>query len=62
MNQAVEDGVGEGGVADHVVPSVDGQLARHDSCFATIAFVDDLHQVAALRRGQLLGPPIVEIP
>ena len=62
MNQAVEDGVGEGGVAYHVVPCVDGQLAGDDGGLAAITFVDDLHQVAALRRGQLLGPPIVEIP
>ena len=47
-------------LADHVVPSVDGQLTGDDGGLAAIAFIDDLHEVAALRGGQLLGSPVVE--
>ena len=30
VDEAVEDGIGEGGLADHLVPGVDGQLAGDD--------------------------------
>lgn len=30
MHQPVEDGVSEGGIADHLVPVLDRQLTRHE--------------------------------
>lgn len=49
VNDAIEDGVGEGGFTDDVMPSLDGQLAGDHGCTAAIPFFDDFHQVAALR-------------
>ena len=45
VHEAVENRVGEGRVADHVVPRVHGELAGDDGCLATVAVVDDLEQV-----------------
>ena len=49
MDEADEDGVGVGGVADDVVPSVDGQLGG-DHCRApSVAFLQDLQMVIRSR-------------
>jgi hypothetical protein len=37
----IEDGVGEGGLADHVVPFVDGELAGDQRRAAAITLLDD---------------------
>lgn len=52
MHQAVEDGVGERGIADDLVPMFDGQLAGHDGGLAAIAILNDLQEIAALLGGQ----------
>ena len=46
MNEAVQDGVAEGWVADNVVPMFDGDLAGDDGGGATVAIIKDLQQVA----------------
>ena len=48
VDEAVEDGVGDGRVGDHIVPAVDWQLAGDDGAGAAVAVVDDLQDVAAL--------------
>jgi hypothetical protein len=40
VNEAVEDGVGKGGVADEGMPFVDGDLAGEDRRAATVAFLE----------------------
>ena len=50
MHQPVQDGVGDGGIGDHLVPVLDGQLAGHDGTAATMSIVDDLQEVAPLIR------------
>lgn len=60
MDQAVEDGVGEGRIADHVVPVIDGHLACDDSGSFLIAVLDDLEEITALLVAKLLRPPVVE--
>src|SRR6266478_8627828 len=51
VDDPVEDGVGEGGLADQVVPAVDRDLAGDQGGAATVAFFDDFQHVVAL-----LGP------
>jgi hypothetical protein len=58
--EAVEDGVGEGGIADQAVPFVDGQLARDEGGFATMPVIEDLEEVPALVRSERREAPIVE--
>ena len=52
VDDAVEDRVGEGGLVDDGVPSLDGQLAGDDDRSGAVAVLDDFHEIAALRRGQ----------
>ena len=47
VDDAVEDGVGEGGIADHIVPAVDWELTGDQGSAAAVAFFGDL----ALARG-----------
>ena len=48
MEEAVADGVGDGGVADVVVPLRGWDLAGEDGGAVSIAVLDDLEEVAAL--------------
>ena len=60
MDEAVEDGVGVGWVADDFVPSVDGQL-RGDHCrAAAVAFLQDLQKVMAGARVERRQAPVVQ--
>ena len=45
MNEAVEDGVGVGGIANDLVPGCYGKLGGDDCRPAPIAFFEDLKQV-----------------
>jgi hypothetical protein len=60
MDQAVEDGVGVGGMADQRVPLIDGKLAGDDGGAAAIAILQDLQQVVAGRGVERLEAPVVE--
>ena len=60
VDEPVEDGIGEGGAADDVVPGVDGQLAGDDGGGAAVSVLEDLEQVAAFVRGEGGEAPIVQ--
>jgi hypothetical protein len=60
VQETVEDGVGDGGIADDLVPAIHGQLAGDDGGASLVAILDDLEQVAALLVVELLGSPVVE--
>jgi hypothetical protein len=45
VNDAIEDGVGVGGIADQLVPFVDGDLAGDDRRSAAVALLENLKQV-----------------
>ena len=46
VNEAVEDGVGDGRVADDVMPMFDGDLAGDDRRATAMAVVNDLEKIA----------------
>jgi len=46
VDQPVQDGIGQGGVADGGMPVFDGQLAGHDGRARSVAVVEHLKQVA----------------
>ena len=48
VDEPVEDGVGDGGVGDRLVPVIDWQLAGHDGRAAIVPIVDDLQEIATL--------------
>jgi hypothetical protein len=58
--QAVEDGVGAGGLVDDIVPCLDRKRAGDDRRSGGVAILDDFHQVAALAGGQAFGSPVVQ--
>ena len=60
VHEAVEHGVGDGGVADEVVPGLDRSLAGDDGGATTVSVLDDLKDVATLVGIELLVAPVVE--
>ncbi len=60
VDDAIEDGVGQGGIADDLVPALDRQLAGDQQRAGVVAVLDDLEQIAALLGAERLGSPIVE--
>ena len=60
VNDAVEDGVGERGNADQVMPAVDGNLAGDDERALVVAILDDFEQIARLIGGERFGSPIIQ--
>src|ERR1035438_7406955 len=60
VNEAVEDGVGEGRIADDVAPLIDRDLAGDEGGAPSVAVLEDLEQVDALRLGEDLQSPVVE--
>ena len=60
MNEAVQDGVAQGGVTDDVVPMFDGDLAGDDGRGATVAIIKDLQQVAPFGRIENRQAPVIE--
>src|SRR6059036_3296188 len=60
VQQAVADRVGQGRLAEVVVPLGGWQLARDDSRVGAIAILQDLEEVAALRILDRRQPPVVD--
>src|SRR5829696_4389304 len=60
MDDAVEDGVGDGRFADDVVPTIDRDLAGDEGGAAAAALLDDLQEIAPLVGPERLEPPVVE--
>jgi hypothetical protein len=50
MNDAVQDGIPEGGVPDEFMPAVHGNLAGHQQHPLFVAVVDDPAGCAAIQR------------
>ena len=60
VNEAIQDSVAEGGVADNVVPMFDRDLADDDGRGATVAIIKDRQKVAPfVWRQQFLGSAVI---
>src|SRR5512146_222558 len=59
VDDAIEDGVGEGRLADQVVPAVDRDLAGDQRGAAAVAVLDDFQHIMALLGSQWLEAPIL---
>jgi hypothetical protein len=44
VNEAIQDGIGEGGVGDVVMPVIDGELAGHEGGAGAVSFLDDFEK------------------
>ncbi|KKN82455.1 hypothetical protein LCGC14_0308770 [marine sediment metagenome] len=60
VDEAIEDGVGIGRIADDLVPSLDGDLAGDDGRLSAVSFFEDLQEIVALGIVERLKAPIVE--
>ena len=60
VDEAVEDGVGQGGVANDLVPVVDGNLAGDEGGASVVAVFNDLEEVASLFVRQARLPPVIQ--
>ena len=60
VDEAVEDGVGIGRIADHLVPFVDRDLAGQDGRAAAVAFFEDFVEIAAGAGIERIEAPIIE--
>ena len=60
VHQAVEDGIGEGGVADAVVPFFGRQLTGSECGACAVAVFQDFQQVTALLCVQFDQAPVIE--
>src|SRR2546430_11765074 len=60
MDDAIENGVGQGGIANDLMPAIDRDLAGDQQGSPVVAIIDDLEQIAALLGIERLRPPIVD--
>lgn len=60
VEQTVEDGVGDGGVADGVMPEFQGELTGHERGAATLAVVEDFQEVTVLGILKFFHAPVVD--
>src|SRR5512146_2767034 len=60
MNEAIEDGVGERGIANVVMPVADGQLAGHDASASAGAIIEQLEQIVAFPRSDRRDGKVVD--
>ena len=60
VDEAIEDGVGEGRITDCGVPGVDRQLAGDDGRGAAMSVIHDLEEIAPLLGCKGREAPIVE--
>jgi hypothetical protein len=60
VDDAIEDGVGQGRIADQIMPSIDRDLAGDQRGTSAVPFLGDLQEVAALFRTERFQPPIVQ--
>ena len=60
VDNAVADGVGDGRIADVVVPFCHRQLTGHDSRFQVVAVIHDFRQVTALVLVHAYQSPVID--
>jgi hypothetical protein len=60
VDEAIEDGIGEGRIADEIVPRFDGELAGYQRRRAAMPILDDLHEIVALASVEAVGTEVVE--
>ena len=51
VDEAIQDGVSDRGIADVFVPVIDGKLSGHDGGSAAVSVLDDLQEISALWGG-----------
>ena len=60
VNEAVEDGVGIGRIADDFMPTIDGKLRGYHGGTASIAIFEDFKEIMPGGGIERLQPPVVK--
>src|SRR6266446_1705508 len=60
MDDAVENGVSQGGIANDFMPAIGRELAGDQQGSPVVAIVDDLEQITTLFGIERFRPPIVD--
>lgn len=60
VNEAIQNGIGDGGVRDEVMPFGHGGLSGDDGGFAPVALLDDFEEMEALLVRQAMRAEVVE--
>ena len=60
VDEAIQDGVGVGGVAYGLMPAIHGKLGRDDCGAASVSLLEDFEEVVASARIERLQAPVVE--
>ena len=60
MDNAVEDGIGEGGILNLRMPLVDGELGGKETGSAAVAVIKEVEEVAGLVGGQGISEPLIK--
>jgi hypothetical protein len=59
VNETIEDCVGNRGVADGVMPQIDGKLAGYKRCPSPLAVIKDLEEIAVISVLERLHAPVI---
>ena len=60
VHEAVEDRIGEGGIADRIVPVIERELAGDEGRVQRVTVFEDLEQVTSMLVGDGAGAEVVE--
>ncbi len=60
VDEAVEDGVAEGWIADDIMPVIDRHLGGDERGSVAMWVIEQLEQIATLLGGELGQPPVIE--
>jgi len=60
VDDAIEDSVSDGRLADHVMPSRHGELGGDQCRFPAVAFLEDLEQIKALLIVETMRSPVIK--
>jgi len=60
MNEAIEDGITEGGVADDVMPVIDGELAGDECRALSVTVLEHFEEISAFGLGEGLESEVVD--
>lgn len=60
VDEAVQDRIAECGVADDLVPVVEGELARHERGAPSVAVLEHFQEISSLRVRERGEPEVVE--
>ena len=60
VNDTIEDGIGNGGIADDLVPVFERQLAGDEYRSDVVAIFDDLEEISALVGIEGFRPPVID--